>query len=222
MESMKVFFEQCLRDLHRLTGLKQYIEICNKPTETEAKEEMDIIVAGMVRVSEKFNYIPQDAQKRIVLHQIVSEPEMYALNAKMVYKWFNAVSDKYWHESCHLETNALREQEVEVRPLSKKTQEMIADYLAQLASGTIREVPKVSKFDLELIENEDNLRSKGAASVGIPFTSENELLKRDLHRQWLSECVNPITGKLIEGKMDEREWLLDKGYFIEGNQIKSL
>ena len=222
MESMKAFFEQCLRDLHRLTGLKQYIEICNKPTESEAKEEMDTIVAGMVRVSEKFNYIPQDAQKRIVLHQIVSDPEMYALNAKMVYKWFNAVSDKYWHESGHLETNALRDQEVAPVELSDETQAMIKDYLHKLSSGTVKEVPKPSKFELEVIKNEDDLRSKGAVSVGIPFTSEKELLKRDLHRQWIAECVNPITGKLIEDKLDEREWLLGKGYILENGVIKEI
>lgn len=174
---MKEFFEECLRNLHRLTGLKQYLEICNKPTEAEAKEEMDIIVAGMVRVSEKFNYIPVDAQKRIVAHQIVSDPEMYALNAKIVYKWFNAVSDKYWHESGHLESNALRGDQTNAEPLSEKGQKMINEFLASLASSPVQRVPKVSPFDLEKIGKEDELSKSGPKAAATTYIHNDNLIE---------------------------------------------
>lgn len=205
---MKAFFEQCLRDLHRLTGLKQYMEICNKPTEAEAKEEMDIIVAGMVRVSDKFNYIPNDAQKRIVTHQIVSDAEMYALNAKIVYKWFNAVSDKYWHESGHLETNALREgQKENAEPISEKTQAMINRFMAELAGGTIQSVPKVSVLEMEKIKSEDEIKQGRSKSKGIAFTPEQELIRHELHLQWISENYDIITGKPLPNYQDEKTWL---------------
>ncbi len=221
---MKEFFEQCLRDLHKLTGLKQYFEICNKPTEAEAKEEMAIIVGGMVRVSEKFNYIPQDAQKRIVSHQIISDHEMYALNAKMVYKWFNAVSDKYWHESGHIGTNALLKEET-VRQISEEEQKRIDEiatkFLAELANGTIREVPQVSEFELEQIKTEDKIRREGV-SKGIHFTPESEIRIRELHLEWIKENYELITGKPKETWLSEQEWLLNKGLFIDGNEIKQI
>lgn len=177
---MKAFFEQCLRDLHRLTGLKQYLEICNKPTEAEAKEEMDTIVAGMVRVSEKFSYIPQDAQKRIVAHQIVSDPEMYALNAKIIFKWFNAVSDKYWHESGHLETNADLQKESNAIPLEQckpEIQKEFKVFMDSLANGTIQKVPKISPFDLEKISKDEDLSRNGPKAAATTYHSNENLIE---------------------------------------------
>lgn len=209
---MKEFFEQCLRDLHRLTGLKQYFEICNKSTEKEAKEEMEIIVMGMVRVSEKFDYIPQDAQKRIVAHQIVSDPEMYALNAKIVYKWFNAVSDKYWHESGHLETNELSNKESNAIPLEQckpEIQQEFRAFMDSLASGTIQKVPKVSPFDLEKVSKGEDLSRNGPKAAATTYHSNENLIE-------ISEKKMAAAKKRGLDKLDFRDL---KSFQVEDQKI---
>jgi len=216
MENMKDFFEKCLRELHQLTGLKQYIEICNKPTKQEAEQEMNVIVRGMMMVSEKFSYIPQDAQKRIVRHQMVSDSEMYALNAKVVYKWFNAVAAGYWKESGHLETNELNSHEqnaVAFEDFSEETKKLWNDFKASLlAQGTIKEVPDVSDHELKRIQQEDDNRVKRTSiSLGYKPPTKEDIEMRELKRQWMLETHELITGKPNKDFVEFEIWLKNKG-----------
>jgi hypothetical protein len=43
-----------------------------------------------------------------------------------------------------------------------------------------------------------------------------------LYQEYRKECLDPITGKPKEDALDEREWLLNKGYYIENGELKEL
>src|SRR5688572_11096519 len=105
---------QCLKDLHALTRLKKYLELAFHPEFKEkAQAIIDKIINGMIHQSANFEkLIPYDRQKKIIEHGIISDPELYALNAKMVYKWLHAeykVMQTRSVESGHEETNDLLE-----------------------------------------------------------------------------------------------------------------
>lgn len=52
--------------------------------------------------------------------------------------------------------------------------------------------------------------------------SDNEVKIKYWHGEWIKANFHPISAKKLDTFMDEREWLLNKGLFIDGNEIKSL
>jgi len=84
--------------------------------------------------------------------------------------------------------------------LSHEGQQMIADYIKELGNGMFQTKKPV-------------IQSERAKQIDL-------LLK--LLAQYRKESFDPITGNLKEGSYDEREWLLNKGYFIENSELKEL
>lgn len=84
--------------------------------------------------------------------------------------------------------------------MSEKTGELIKSYLKQLGDGMFKRLtapqttPEIERIDL--------------------------LLK--LISQYRKESFDPITGKMKEDALDEREWLLNKGYFLENGELKTI
>ena len=83
--------------------------------------------------------------------------------------------------------------------LSPEGQEMIAAYLKNLGESMFRRKPLPADSKLEKIDL---------------------LLK--MINAYKKECVDPITGELFEDALDEREWLLNKGYFLDNGELKEL
>src|SRR5688572_12917312 len=137
---MRDFFVQCFKDLHSLTGLRQYLEIASHPEGKEkAQAILDKIINGMIHQSANFEkMIPYEHQKEVIEHGIISDPELYALNAKMVYKWLHAeykVMQTRTAESGHEETNKLLETLEEPKPISEETQKLIREFEYSLSQG---------------------------------------------------------------------------------------
>ncbi len=84
--------------------------------------------------------------------------------------------------------------------LSPEGQQMIKECLERLQSGMFKPIksremsPELKRIDLMI----------------------------SLLAQYKKESIDPITGKLYTDAMDEREWLLSKGYCIENGEIKDI
>lgn len=208
---MKIFFEQCLRDLHQLTGLKQYIEICNKPTKQEAETEFNSLIESMIFICNQYPYIPDSEKQKVIKSRMMDTPEFYGLNARFVKLALERVKDLYWKEQAYIETNALLSKESNAVPLeecSEETQRLVKEMTLKLASGSIQKIEPANDRELKAIQTEDELRvKKEALSKGYPIATAEELERRELHLEWIKECTDKITGKLLPGALNESDWL---------------
>lgn len=89
---MKSYFLTILKNLDKLTGLRQYEKLCQMP---EYKAEIAKLLDVLVRVCEQFPMIPDVAKCRIIDTNIVADPEFTGLNARVVFKWLNQHKELY-------------------------------------------------------------------------------------------------------------------------------
>jgi len=223
---MRTFFVSLLKDLKRLTGVKQYEEIASNPNGKEAAQaELDALLEPMIEVCNQYSYISDEDKMKIIKAAIINAKEFYGLNARFVRLALEAVKDIYFKESGYLETNALlnakESNAVPLEECSPETQAMVKEFTAKLAVGGIQKITDANEHELKSIQSEDEFRVKPKAySTSYKPLSENEIKIRDMHVQWIRECIHPQTKELIG--LGETEWLLDKGYFIENGEIKEL
>ena len=186
-----------LKDQKRLTGIRQYEEIASNPNGKEqAQGELNELLREMVNVCDQYPYISDEDKFKIIKARMTDAPEYYGLNARFVRLALERVKDIYWKEHSYRETNKLIEHisNCEVLPISEETQKLINEYMAILATGTIKTVPNVNEHDLKVIQTEDEERVKPKAySTTYKPLSENEIKIRDMHLQWICECVHPQT-----------------------------
>lgn len=124
----------------------------------------------------------------------------WRLTPDTVYLWIDKRA-KEAEESRQLERT--RSEQPKLLPkaeLSPASQEMINGYIQELGSGMFQSKKPI-------------IQSERAKQIDL-------LLK--LLGTYRKESFDPITGKLKEGALDEREWLLEKGYFIEKGEIKEI
>lgn len=144
----------------------------------------------------------------IILEALKNPPVLYEngevlrnwrLNPDTVYAWVDKKSIEA--ESLH-QVEQTRQYHDNLRAendLSPTGKEMVNFYLKQLQEGMFKKQPRKSD----------------------PKLSNIDLLLK-LIGLYKKENIDPITGKLKENALDEREWLLEKGYYIENGQIKEL
>lgn len=123
----------------------------------------------------------------------------WRLTPETVAIWIEKRSTEQEHQRQLLATRAEQAKLLPSKPVSDDTNSMVEMYLKQLTEGM----------------------SKKIAIQKSPATERIDLILR-LLTQYKKENVDPITGNLYEDALDEREWLLEKGYFIENGEIKEL
>lgn len=89
---MREYFLNLLKNLDKLTGMKQYEKLCQMKN---PKEEIKILLDILCRVCEHFFYIPDDAKKQIIDEAVISDQDFIGLNAKFIAKSLNAKKEFY-------------------------------------------------------------------------------------------------------------------------------
>ena len=200
---MRDFFVKCFKDLHSLTGLKQYVELCaNSSTETEAQTKLDEIIMGMIRVSNSFNYIPLDKQQEIIRQRIIDDPDFYALNARVVYKWLNAKAAIYFHEEAHKPGNEPNATPVTWDDLSPETQKLFSAFLVDLGNDMkpgMKKVPTVTQKEIDDLKMEDLEQREGKESLAKAYAADRALLAEQHERK-----MNAIRSRGLD-KLDFRD-----------------
>jgi len=176
---MRTFLLSLLKDLKRLTGVKQYEEIASNPKGKEAAQaELDALLEPMIEVCSQYSYISDEDKMKIIKAAIINAKEFYGLNARFVRLALEAVKDNYWKESGYLETNQLLQnmpKGLTFDELPKETQRLYNERMALLAQGTIQKVAPVSTHELKSIQTEDQERvKKEAKSAGYDWQTANE------------------------------------------------
>ena len=89
---MRAYFKQLLKNLDKLTGIRQYEKLCQTP---KPKEEIKLLLDILCRVTDQFQYIPDDQKKHIIDDAVISDQEFIGLNAKFIAKSLNAKKEFY-------------------------------------------------------------------------------------------------------------------------------
>lgn len=209
---MREFFIELLKELKLLTGVRQYEEIASMESEEKAQQTLNDLTRALCNVCKTFDYIPDEDKKRIIKRKLLEDVKFYGLTAQKIWQYLNSVSDKYFTESHHIETNKLINEERELKPLSKETQKMIDDYLLQLSTGL--GTKQISNVDTEIekIRYEDKQKQKRVgASNGYKPPGEDYVKTAELKRQWAKENHDLYTGKPLDGWISFEEWMVGNG-----------
>lgn len=198
---MRDFLIDCLRNLKISRGLNQYEDM--KAKGDAGAVELQKLVNAMITVCNSYNYIPDDAKKRVISQRILDDPELYNLNASKIWRWLNDVSGKYYNVQPEAESVSNATQ---LRP---ETQQLISDFMNRLMTKqTFRSVPSIDSSDVKKIEQEDADRIRPRAeSVNIHYTSREDLELNELKRQYALQCTDLYTGSVKPGYPTFQEWL---------------
>lgn len=220
---MREFFVKLMQNLKRLTGLKQYEEIASLQPKEKAQAELDALVDTMVRVCNSFSYIPDVDKQRIIRNKLIEDPELFSINAKVIYRWLLSASARYNGESHHLEVNKI--ETVEQKEWSEETKKMVSNYMSTLKAGLITKPIGGVEKEMEKIKAEDKERVDGRQALNKMYNQDREQihLKHTLHMQWIKENYRTIPNTDMHEKlscfMEENEWRESKGWYLVDSKL---
>jgi len=197
---MKEFFIQCMKDLEPLTGIRQLFFMQSDIEDGQRK--FDVLIKGMVSKAAEFDYIPEAVQKAIIKKMMVKDQEYDQLNSRVIDKWLNLHKDQYFTSKPEeLKPVQLTEEQ------AMRVDALITEALKNLAPDP-RSVFKGWEKEAENIKAEDNERQSGNKAASLQYKmDEGKILERELHLRWIRENVDPLTGELNPGGVDEKTWL---------------
>jgi hypothetical protein len=189
---MRDYFLSLLQNLDKLTGMKQYEKLCQL---RDYKTEINTLLDILCRVCEHFQFIPDEAKKQIINDAVISDPEFIGLNAKFIAKSLNARKEFY---------------------LTKKDDVVISP---DALTGEAREArlkeweEALNKTEMMLTQRSDiyaKVREEWKPKDGIEYKStltEQDILRRELHIQYVRENYHPVTREKLEHWMPEDQWI---------------
>jgi hypothetical protein len=191
---MKEFFLELLQDLQKLTGIRQFD---NLHTDTkQGMEELNELLAILIRTCEMFPLIPKDAQKSILRHAVISDGDFIGLNAKWVYKSLQAQRDRFFKEAAHIPS----EVPPDWKPVEGEARQEWLNRWAQSLSGFTEKTE--TKSHVRLFEESLPPKEKG---IVYPSTSAEQVIRTELHIDYLREMQ--ASGLPPEQWILESEWL---------------
>jgi hypothetical protein len=190
---MRNYFKNLLQNLDKLSGLKQYEKLCQSQN---PKEEITTLLDILCRVCEQFPYIPDLDKQKIINDAVVTDGEFIGLNARIVYKWLNLKKDQYFTELAHQDTP-------ENEPLTGEAREARLNEWLQALNKT--EVQLTQKVDVYAKVRED-WQPKDGVKYKQTLTAD-DVLRHDLHIQYLKENYHPVTKAKLPEWMEEDKWL---------------
>jgi FMN-dependent NADH-azoreductase len=201
---MREFFLNLLNNLDKLAGLKQLDKIYAVHGEDleSAKSEINMLLRVLENVSKQFPFIPNHEQEKIINQAVVSE-QFNSLNGNTVYHWLAKHKDKYFKESHHVPEQPTAE------PLTGEARKAKLDEWLKSLANTEQLIigNKMSRKEIE-VEGKEWVSEidRKSVSAGYKKTSEEELIEKDLHIQYIRENYDPYTGRPKPTWISESEW----------------
>jgi hypothetical protein len=177
---MKDFLIQCLKDLESLTGIRQLYFLQSDLEDGERKK--NVLINGMLSACKEFDYIPEEAQKKIIASQMIQDQSYEALNSRTIWKWLNAFKGPY------LNPAKLQDEPVIFEPLKPETEKLVREWQMSLLDN-----PKPTNVDLEMakIKAEDAARLAGLEtkpkSLSVAYKPKPKDPREEKIRAYLAE-----------------------------------
>ncbi len=136
---MKEFFIECLKNLEALTGIRQLFFLQSDP---EGAKKKDVLIDGMVLVSKKFDYIPEETQQKYIRKMMVEDQNYESLNSRVIWKWLDMHKVNHITHS-HFDEDALTQYE----PASPEVADYWANKWKEELAKVGQSVPKVTEAE---------------------------------------------------------------------------
>lgn len=189
---MKQFFVELLKDLDKLTGIKQYDRLCQLPN---FRDEINKLIEILCRVCDQYSFIPDEAKKQIISEAVIADPEFIGLNAKFIAKSLNVKREFYLGKpddvviSPDALTGEAREQ---------KLKEW-AEALSKLESNVI------TRVDIYQTVREQWKPKEGTEKYKP--VDHDLATKHQRHLEYVKTNYDPRTGKPLPEWLPEEKWL---------------
>jgi len=202
---MREFFINELRTLYSKTQLRQYETISAMP---DAEFQFKALLDALERVCNAFAYIPEVAKKSIILERMLTDDDFIGFNAKIISKWFNQAKDKYFHESHHMEVNALSNEAKTFDELPHETKALVNKFLSDLlGEDGIKKVPEVTQAEIDSIKLEDLQAEHKGLDLAKWQTSREVAIMADKRIEYGRTQCDIHTGKPLPGALSFDEWV---------------
>lgn len=209
---MKEFFKNQLETLHARTGIRQ---LENLMQNENWKKEVEVLIDFMIEECNRppFDKVKPEVRQRVIERAIVEDKDFIGLNAKFVRRALNA----WWEVNGDRVLMALNEKEASVYDKVQLTPEqnefvdtMLESYKRRLQAeaAALKPVPKMERKEFERVGAEwKSGIEKGGHSKGIPYSTEEDHKRKDLHLQYCRENYDLLTGQKLSTWIEESEWL---------------
>lgn len=93
---MKDFFKQCLEELEDVSGIRQLHWLRQSCEDQEQFDKRkNVLIEGMILSSQRFLYIPQEDQKKIIRKMMIEDQNYEAINSRTVHKWLDLHKNQF-------------------------------------------------------------------------------------------------------------------------------
>lgn len=127
--------------------------------------------------------------------------QAWRLTPDTLREWIDLTRIKQAEKANVKESQKRQDIEVIEPALSEETQKMVADYIASL-------IPEKTTYQLtkEQIQEEGQIRPKQKRAI-YNSTPKEELVMKELKRQYYNECYDKYTGKQLDSWLSFEEWV---------------
>lgn len=198
---MKEFFFNLLKQLDKLTGIRQYDKL--QATSDPAKEVSELIEI-LCRVCNQFPFIPDKSKQDIIAAAVVADQEFIGLNAKIVFKWLQAQRDRFIGTG-----NQFVEVEPQAPPLTGEARDKRIEEVINAIAKCETNFGRSSNDQLRDYFNK--LYTPTGTEQRPKPTSEEEVYARMMHVEYLKTNYDARTKEKLPTWMPEEQWLLENG-----------
>lgn len=189
-----------MRDYFKNIILNLYIYCGNRQAEKMTDDESKMLLDALCRVSAIYNYIPEEEQKRIIDKCLLEDKEYQNINARLISKWLEVNSKKFFTEEAHKETVVFE----------FVTGEERAKWLEKWKQA----LDKIdSSFTVKPVSNAELMREKMLGNQTDPtkyIPDPEQVHKKKLHQDYIKANYDPLTGNCLETWMPEDEWIKNR------------
>lgn len=200
---MKDFFKGCIERLDTITGIKKYTYMQinagkSANAEVEARKEMDLWISSLVRVSEKFDYIPEDCQQKYITRMMEEDQQYQDFNSRTVWKWLDLHKDKHITHSQFTEHDLSQGKYFD--ELKPEIQELVNNFVRDLSDAK-----KVPYMKPEEVEAEGQERPKRTSAAYTPDPNLETMANN--RAEYGRQCTDLHKGTILPGMPSFEEWV---------------
>jgi len=198
---MKKFFFDLLKQLDKLTGIKQYEKL---QTTADPAKEVSELIEILCRVCAQYSYIPEKYQQAIISTSVVNDLEFIGLNARIVNKWLYMNRERFIGTG-----NQYEEKEPEAPPLTGEAREKRAQEVLDIIAKCDTNFTQSSNDQLR--NYFDKLYKKTGTEAPPRISGPEEIFAKKMHIEYLKANYDPRTKEKLPNWMPEEQWLLEQG-----------
>lgn len=196
---MRTYFKNLLRNLDKLTGMKQYEKLCQ--TE-DPKKEIKTLLDILCMVTDQYTFIPDSDKQKIIDQAVLNDSDFIGLNAKFISRCLNSKKDFYLG----------KEDDVVIHPealTGEAAQKRLDEWLRAVQSAEANFTQRTDYYK----QIREKWRPKDGVDEYRSTVDEQALYEKERHLQYIQKNYDARTAEKLPDWIPEDEFnkLFDAG-----------